>query len=230
MAIRNSTTDQEIAVRSFPAASEAARWLSLGAVVGSVLFTLGWLILGFVSPGYTMFGILIAPYSAISQPISGLGLGPTGPLMNSCFVLSGLLLIGGVVGIFHSIPEIGPAARWGCILLLALTPLGMIVDGIFTLESMFPHLMGFAVSSAAPVVGFLVAGLVLRRIPRWRRLSSWLLVASPIALVLMVLFFATFNPEAAGENIGIAGLVERIQILVLLALYAAMGWLAFRRP
>jgi hypothetical protein len=95
---------------------------------------------------------------------------------------------------------------------------------------MFPHLMGFAVSSAAPVVGFLVAGLVLRRIPRWRRLSSWLLVASPIALVLMVLFFATFNPEAAGENIGIAGLVERIQILVLLALYAAMGWLAFRRP
>jgi hypothetical protein len=38
-------------------------------------------VLGFLSPGYTLFGTLIAPYSPISQPISGLGLGPTGAFM-----------------------------------------------------------------------------------------------------------------------------------------------------
>ena len=41
---------------------EPARWLALGAVAGPVLFTFAWFILGFLSPGYTLFGSLIAPY------------------------------------------------------------------------------------------------------------------------------------------------------------------------
>jgi hypothetical protein len=57
-------------------------------------------VLGFVSPGYTLWDILIAPYSAVSQPMSGLGLGPTAPIMNGAFVLSGLLLLAGVTGVF----------------------------------------------------------------------------------------------------------------------------------
>ena len=39
-------------------------WPALGAVVGPVLFTLGWFVLGFISPGYTMWGTRVAPYSA----------------------------------------------------------------------------------------------------------------------------------------------------------------------
>ena len=84
--------------------------LTLGAIAGPILFTAAWAILGVVSPGYTLWDIHIAPYSAVSQPISGLGLGPTGPFMNSAFVLSSLLLLGGVVGIVGSIPELGPRA------------------------------------------------------------------------------------------------------------------------
>ena len=75
------------------------KWLSLGAVAGPVLFTAGWLILGAVSPGYTISGIWISPYSAITQPISGLGLGETAAYMNSVFVISGLLLLAGVIGV-----------------------------------------------------------------------------------------------------------------------------------
>src|SRR5258707_6740703 len=84
-----------------PAASAAPRstrighWLALGAVVGPLLFTGAWLVLGFVSPGYTVFGVHIAPYSPITQPISGLGLGPTAMYMNAAFVLSGLILAAG---------------------------------------------------------------------------------------------------------------------------------------
>ena len=51
--------------------------------------SLAWFVLGFLSPGYTIFGTVIAPYSPISQPISGLGLGTTGPFMNAAFVLGG---------------------------------------------------------------------------------------------------------------------------------------------
>ena len=50
-----------------PASRRTYRWLALGAVGGPVLFTVAWLALGFVSPGYTAWGVHIAPYSPISQ-------------------------------------------------------------------------------------------------------------------------------------------------------------------
>ena len=202
--------------------------LTLGAIAGPILFTAAWAILGVVSPGYTLWDIHIAPYSAVSQPISGLGLGPTGPFMNSAFVLSGLLLLGGVVGIVGSIPELGPRARWGSAALLALSPLGCIADGIFTLESFLPHFIGYLVAIGSTVVSFFVFGLVIRRLPRWRGIGNALLVASPLTLVLMVVAQLTFDPIAAGANLGIAGLTERIAVTEVFLWFAALGWAARR--
>ena len=117
-----------------PAIQGATRWLALGAVAGPALFTLAWFVLGLLSPGFTIFGTLIAPYSPISQPISGLGLGSTAPFMNAAFVLSGILLMAGVIGVFQTMTSSSrPAARWACAALLALSPLGLVVAGIFTL-------------------------------------------------------------------------------------------------
>src|SRR3712207_6385756 len=124
----HTLTDQSSAKPAALAAPQSARWLALGAVAGPVLFTLAWFVLGFLSPGYTLFGTLIAPYSPISQPISGLSLGPTAPFMNAAFVLGGLMLLAGVIGIFQTMtPTDRPAARWACAALLALSPLGMVV-------------------------------------------------------------------------------------------------------
>src|SRR6266487_1379145 len=107
------------------ASPQAPRWLALGAVVGPVLFTLAWLVLGFLSPGYTAWGTRIAPYSPISQSISGLGLGITAPFMNTAFVFSGLLILVGVIGTFRSIGGMGAAARWSSTALLALSGVGL---------------------------------------------------------------------------------------------------------
>jgi hypothetical protein len=209
--------------------SQTARWLALGAVAGPILFTLAWLILGFVSPGFTIWGTEIAPYSPISAPISGLGLGPTAPFMNAAFVLGGVLLLAGVIGIFQIISrEISIIARWSGALLLALTPLGSIVDGIFTLESGSLHFVGFLIAAGGPVLSFLVAGLLLRRIPGWRRFGNGLLLGSPLTLALVALFFLTFSPTWEGAESGVAGLTQRILIVEVLAWYAAMGWKAFR--
>jgi hypothetical protein len=211
------------------ASPEATRWLALGAVVGPVLFTLAWFILGFLSPGYTAWGTRIAPYSPISQGISGLGLGITAPFMNAAFVLCGLFLLAGVVGIFQTIREMGAVARWSCTVLLALSALGSVMDGIFTLESFLPHMVGFLLGIASPVLSFVVIGLLLRRVPRWRRFGSWLLLGSPLTLVLAVLYFLTFSPTVAGTQTGVAGLTERILAVEVQAWFVAMGWLAFRR-
>jgi hypothetical protein len=96
-----------------PATSEVTRWLALGAVAGSALFTLAWFVLGFLSPGYTIFGTEIALYSPISQPISGLGLGTTAPFMNAAFVLSGILLMAGVIGVLQRPNEMAEVVSRG---------------------------------------------------------------------------------------------------------------------
>jgi hypothetical membrane protein len=213
------------------AAPRTARWLALGAIAGPVLFTLAWVVLGFLSPGYTIFGTRIAPYSPVSQPISGLGLGTTGPYMNAAFILGGLLLLAGVIGVFHTIgPTHRPGARRASLVLLALTPLGIVLDGIFTLEAVLPHLIGFLLAVGTPVLSFLVAGRFLRGIPGWRRFGTWLLVGSPLTLPLLVLFFVTFDPTAEGAQEGVAGLVQRVLVIEVLAWFVAMGWLAFRAP
>jgi hypothetical protein len=206
----------------------ARPWLALGTVAGSVLFTLGWFVLGFISPGYTMWGTRVAPYSAVSQPLSGLGLGPTGPFMNAIFILSGLLVVAGAVGVFKAIPELGRASRWICTILLALPGLGSVIDGIFTLEHFFLHFVGFGLALST-VVGFPVTGYLLRRVPSWRGFGTWLIVAGPVTLALTVLYFATFTPTIEGIQHGVAGLTERILVVELQAWYVAIGWLAFRR-
>jgi hypothetical protein len=211
------------------ATPSATRWLALGAVAGPVLFTLAWVVLGELSPGYTAWGIRIAPYSPISQPISGLGLGITAPFMNTAFVLTGLLTLVGVVGIFQGIREMGALARWSSTVLLALSPLGMAMDGIFTLESFLPHTAGFLLATASPVLSFVVIGLLLRRVKSFRRFGTWLLLGSPLTLALVVLYFLTFSPTVAGIQTGVAGLTERILVVEVHAWFVAMGWLAFRR-
>jgi hypothetical protein len=112
--------------------------------------------------------------------------------------------------------------------LLALSGLGSVVDGIFTLESFFAHFIGFALACST-VLSFPIAGILLRRIPRWHRLGNGLLLAGPLTLALVALYFLTFSPTVAGAEAGVAGLTERILVLEIQAWYVALGWFAFRR-
>jgi hypothetical protein len=79
------------------------------------------------------------------------------------------------------------------------------------------------------VVGFLVAGRLFRRIASWRRLGTWLFLASPLTLVLLIWFFATFDQDAIMAGVGIAGLIERVLCVNLAAWFVAIGWKAFRQ-
>jgi hypothetical membrane protein len=151
--------------------------------------------------------------------------------MNAAFVLSGILLMAGVIGVFQTMTASGlPAARWACAALLALSPLGLVIAGIFTLEDPLPHLIGFLLATGTPVLSFLAAGFFLRGIPRWRRFGTWLLVGSPLTLLLVVLFFLTFDQAAIVAGDGVAGLTQRILAVEVLAWFVAMGWLAFPPP
>ncbi|PLR75438.1 hypothetical protein CU633_20970 [Bacillus sp. V3-13] len=207
---------------------KAVKFLPLFAVVSPIIFTLTWFILGFISKGYTIYGVRIEPYSAITQPISGLGMGSTAIIMNSSFILSGILLFAGIIGIFLNIREKGRVSiRRASIALLILSPIGLIVCGMFDLESTLLHSVGFLLSTGTTIVSFLIAGLYFRGIPRLRKLGSGLIVGSPLTLILVILFFINFDPVGAGEGHGIAGIVSRLLAVEVLFWFAAMGLLTF---
>lgn len=192
----------------------AASRLALLAPIGALVFTLAWLVLGAISPGYELFGTVIAPYSWISQPVSGLGLGVTGPWMNAAFIVGGALVLVGTLATARRWTRRGRLAA-AAFVLIALTGVGMIVCGVFTLESMMLHLLGFLLAVPLPAIGFLLAGAALRRAEP--RLAVVAFVGGALTLVLFVVFQLTFDATGSGGNEGVAGLVQRALILVALA-------------
>jgi hypothetical protein len=193
--------------------SPLAIWLARGSIAGALIFAATWAILGLFRPGY----------SFVSQPITGLGLGPGAVMMNGAFILTGLLFVAGPIGSFMLTRDLGLLARWSSAILLALSGVGAILCGLFTWESFAPHMLGSALGLAGPILGFFVAGLALRRSPHWRRLGSGLLVGAALTLMLVVAFFATFSVEAVLAGRGVAGLIERLLTLEIHAWYIALA-------
>lgn len=192
----------------------AASRLALLVPAGAILFTVAWLILGALSPGYELFGHVISPYSWISQPVSGLGLGETGPWMNAAFIVGGLLVLAGTLATAREWAGRGGLATTA-FALMALTGVGMIVCGVFTLESMMLHLLGFLSAVPLPAVGFILAGAALRGTHRGLAITG--IAGGAATLALFAVFMAIFDASGAGGNEGVAGLVQRLLILVALA-------------
>jgi hypothetical protein len=91
------------------------------------------------------------------------------------------------------------------------------------------HLIGFVLGAGTPALSLLVTGLALRRVSNWKRFGIWMILGSPLTLILMILFFSTFKPAASGSGLGIAGLEQRALILEVQMWYVVPGWLAFCR-
>jgi hypothetical protein len=197
----------------------------LATPLGALLFTLAWIVLGAISPGYQLFDVVIDEYSSISQPISGLGLGVTGPSMNAAFVVSGALI---TAGLLATIPVVrGSRLRTVGIVLVSFLGVGMIVDGIFTLESVMLHLVGFLLAVPVPAVGLILFGIGW---VRERRLLGGILIAGGIAtLGLFALFMVTFDPYGAGDNVGVSGLIQRVLVTVPLVLVSTIALVGARR-
>jgi len=197
---------------------------ALGAIAGPVLFTIAWLVLGAISPGYTVGGTWISPYSPITQPISGLGLGETAPYMNTTFIVSGLLLMAGVIGIFRALPpgRRTKLRRAGAVF-LGCPPIGLVVIGLFDLNKPVMHLLGATLILAMPVFGFLFTGFYLRAVPTARRFGTALVWASPLTLVLFMAYDLSFNQATVAAGHGVAGLTQRILFVEIFAWFIALA-------
>ncbi len=199
--------------------------LRLATPIGAVLFTVAWIVLGAISPGYQLFDLVIDEYSPISQPISGLGLGVTAPWMNTAFIASGVLI---TTGLLATLPAVrGSRLRSVGLILVSFLGIGMIVDGIFTLESVMLHLVGFLLAIPVPAVGLVLLGVGWWR--ERRALGVTMVVGGVVTMGLFALFMATFDPYSAGDNTGVSGLIQRTLVTVTLVLLTMIVFEAARR-
>jgi hypothetical protein len=196
------------------------RWLALGSIVGPVLFNLGWMVLSPFHPGY----------SNVSQPVSAIELGPNGSIMRATYILFGLLVTPGVISGFQSLKdELGAIQRWVCSVLLALSPLGMLWAGIFTMDQLDLHNIGVQLAIATPVLTFIIVGLVLRRTSSWRRFGTLMILGSPLTLIILIGFINSVPASQLATGGGNFGLWQRVLGNEVFVWFVALGWLAFTR-
>jgi uncharacterized protein DUF998 len=201
--------------------SHLSPWVALGAAVGPVMFAVAWVVLGLLRSGY----------SAISQPISALAIGPNGVPMDAAFLVDGILTMVGVVAALLVLRR-GMGTRSFLIIaaLLLVSPFGILWDGIFTMNELVLHTIGAMVAIGIPIIAFPIVGMMIRRTSSLRQFRRLLLFAAPLILVLLIGFMTSvpFTQMAAGG--GYYGLWERALAIVVQACYVVLGCLAFRNP
>jgi hypothetical protein len=114
--------------------------------------------------------------------------------------------------------------------LLALPAIGMLWAGIFNMHWITLHNIGAGLAFTAPILAFLVAGIILRRSPRRRGIGDWLILASPLTVALLIGYLAS-APLSALKSVdggGTLGIWERVLILEVFLWYVILGWRALR--
>ncbi len=197
------------------------RWSGLSVMAGSVSFVLLFTMAGFLRPGY----------SPIRQTISDLGVGSMAWLVNIPLGTLGLVLIGFALAFSEAMrPVMSSTWRWVCATLVALPAIGMVGASIFTEDpsTLLVHiLVGAAFALYFPVITFFFVGLQLRRTREWRGYGVFSLVMT-VATIAAILFMQfAFTPGSLLAELGLGGLAERVDFIVILAWYLIMGWRLF---
>jgi len=187
------------------------RTLAAAGIVGPVLFTVGFLVLGFFRRG---------EYDPIAKQISDLEAGPSGWVQQVNFVVFGLLLVAFAVGLQRGVRPtragvVGPA-------ILGCNGVGLVLAGIFPLREDAAGLVydPTGVHTVNGTIFFLSIGIALvvvsprlRGDPRWRGLATYTLVTGIALLVLFVAVGALTRPADAPLHDWL-GLLQRLVLAV----------------
>jgi hypothetical membrane protein len=195
------------------------RWLALGGIAGPVLFVLT----------FTIEGLLQPDYSPVKQAVSDLGVGNNAWILNGSVIILGALMVGFAISFYRVVrPEASAALRLVCALLIAGVGIGYAAAGIFPETTPLHWLVGAPLIFLGAPVAFFLAGLLIRGDRAWRGWAVYSFIASFVTALLVAIMFYTFSPSAP-PDVQVAGLMERVLFIEILAWYVAFGWELFRR-
>ena len=210
------------------------RTLLTGGVVGPVLFVVVFTILGAGRPGY----------DPMRQFVSLLMLSDGGWIQVASFLVSGVLILGSAVGLRRALTP-GPGCRLAPIG-VGLAGLGLVIAGIFPTDPLQGYPPGTPpglplVPSWHAVIHLLGAllffgGLPFASIVVARRFSSagavgWAIYSAASGIGMFVINASTgASPGTAGMFPDVAGLLQRVAIILGLAWLALLSLHFVREP
>lgn len=186
--------------------NRTVRFLAAGGIVGPILYTVAWLVLGFLDPSHSHLRDPISNLSAIGAPYA--------LVMTFIILVFALLIIAFAYGLHRGLPPgfwAGPAALALAgvgYVGIALAPLNLASPG----EPNVPHTISASVTVFALMFAPVLMFRRLRRNPRWRILGGYSIAATVLALAFAVM---ASLPAFAG----LEGLMQRLVTAVLL------GWM-----
>ena len=212
-------------------AKNRLKWLAFCAIIGPIILTLAWIILGLIVPPFqNEYGINGGIIGTITSPISGIGVGPYGFLFNLSFILCGLFTIIGFLGVFLILDNKYLKNHWITFSLLILSPIGLIFAGVFNLAISVPlHMVGFLLAGGTPVISFIVAGFYFRKYTILKYFGNSLFIGSILTLILLIICFYAFDYEVIATGKGIAGIPSRLFTLEICFYYFRIGLLGIRQ-
>jgi len=183
------------------------RFVPLCGMTAPVLMLVLWTVASLMRPGYDQ----------LSQYGSELGTGPNAIIMNTNFVVTGLLIIAFATGLFASIRRV----RWIQIgsILLGVFGAGEVAGGFFPCDpgclitaqsvSQLTHNVEAVIAFAAIALAPFLISLGLNREDHWRGYGSYSLVTGLVAIGL----FSIFSAASLGY-LGYVGLFQRLFLAV----------------
>jgi hypothetical membrane protein len=199
--------------------SHATQVLLVAGVIGPILFVLVATIAGLLRPGY----------SVMSEAISNLGVGTNAWIQNSNFIITGLLFIAFAFGFYQRMQTVIRRVSLNIItFLLLLAGAALTIECFFSTDIPgYPpqtihgtvHDTTFLVIFVSLMIVFFIVGWQLRKTPSWRKYSWYSNITGMIAVVLLIVNFYTSDHVPQ-----VAGLIERIFIVVTFAWYARTGY------
>ena len=189
--------------------SRSSRALLIGAVTATPLFVALWAVQAITREGFR----------PTYHPMSLLSLGDFGWVQILNFILTGMLVIGGGIGLGRTL-ETGRLARWGTTLIV-LMGIGLVVAGVFVTDpgAGFPegapegapvmswhgavHEVGFVLTQVAFVAGGIVLAVRFGR----NRQRGWM-VACAAAVLAAVLVAALGDPETLALRLVVSAAIE----------------------
>ncbi len=201
------------------------RILALGGVTGPVLFSVVVLVCGALRPGYSHLQDFISELGVAGTPYAS--------FMNYAgFVPGGLMLAAFGVALMFSLPR-SRLARLAAVLVTTFG-IGIAASGLISCDRGCPQGQGSLenvvhntiapISFVCLIAAMAILGLRFRKSPAWRRLWLFSLVASAIALCLLVLLAGSLDSRV------LTGLWQRLLLAVLFSWCAIVGVEAFRYP
>ena len=187
----------------------STRVLLIGAVVSTPLFVLVWALQAFTRDGFR----------PTYHPMSLLSLGEGGWVQVANFIVTGLLIVGGRIGLGRTLGS-GKLGRWASALVI-LMGCGLVIAGLFATDpgAGFPagapvgapemswhgavHQVGFVVTQLA----FTAAAVVLIVLFARNRNGGWAIACS-IAILAALLIAAFGSPETLAIRLVISSAIE----------------------